>query len=375
MDFSLNEEHEALRDNARAFLSKEAELSKLLVPGATVAQAGYDGMWNKMVELGWPGIVVPEAYGGLGMTYLDLAMVMGEIGRSLAAAPLFGTLAGAWAVEKAGSEDQKKLLLGEVAAGRLRLALAVTCANGTADGAHSDVKAVQRDGRWVVSGRNAFVVDADAADKIVVLARTKDKGQFFLVDRGDRNVTVDVLEWRDITRQVCAVSYNNVSAEPLSQSDDDTWPWIRDRLYLVLAAESAGGIQKVLADTVEYAKERVAFGKPIGAFQAIKHQLAELAGLDQCATAGVHFAAWALGEGDKRASLAAAMAQSYASAAYRDVTYRNIQVFGAIGFTWEMKNHLYYKRARSNAELLGAPRHQRDQVVRLLEKTPELLSA
>ena len=141
----------------------------------------------------------------------------------------------------------------------------------------------------------------------------------------------------------------------LINSDDQVWPWVRDRLYLVLAAESAAGTHAALADAVDYAKQRVAFGRPIGSFQAIKHQLAELAGQAECATASVHYAAWALSENDARAPLSAAMAQSYASEAYRAATYRNIQVFGAIGFTWEMKNHLFYKRARSNAALLGLP--------------------
>jgi alkylation response protein AidB-like acyl-CoA dehydrogenase len=118
---------------------------------------------------------------------------------------------------------------------------------------------------------------------------------------------------------------------------------------------------------VDYAKQRVAFGRPIGAFQAIKHQLAEIAGQAECATAAVHYAAWALTENNDRAPLAAAMAQSYAGEAYRAATYRNIQVFGAIGFTWEMKNHLFYKRARSNAVLLGLPAQQREEVIRILE--------
>jgi alkylation response protein AidB-like acyl-CoA dehydrogenase len=123
----------------------------------------------------------------------------------------------------------------------------------------------------------------------------------------------------------------------------------------------------VLADAVEYAKQRIDFGRPIGACQAIKHQLAEIAGQAECATAAVHYAARALTENDARAPLAADMAQAYASEAYRAATYRYIQVFGALGFSWEMKNHLCYKRARSNAVLLGLPAQQREEVIRLLE--------
>jgi alkylation response protein AidB-like acyl-CoA dehydrogenase len=183
------------------------------------------------------------------------------------------------------------------------------------------------------------------------------------------------VDWRDISRQVCTVRFSGAQAHLLEKSDDSSWPWIRDRLYLVLASESAAGMEKALDDTVTYAKERVAFGKPIGAFQVIKHQLADLLGLATSSTAAVHYAAWALTEQAPRATLAAAMAQAYASDAYREVTHRNIQIFGAIGFTWEMHNHLYYKRARANAEILGAPRVQREQVMRLLEANPELIES
>lgn len=366
MNFTLSEEHEALRDVAKNFLAKEVSHSKLLVPGATVEQSGYDQLWPKIVELGWPGIVIPERFGGLGMTYIDLAMIVGEMGRFLAAAPLFGTLAGSWAIEKAGDEKQKSDLLGAVAAGKLKLAFAE---------GRGAVAATPHGANYLLNGSCEFVVDAQAADRIVVMATSGAEDKFFIVDANAKNVAVKVLEWRDITRQVCSVSFDDAPCELLNKSDRGALQWIRNRLYLVLAAESAAGTEKVLADAVGYAKERVAFGRPIGSFQAIKHQLAEIAGISECATAGVHYAAWALTEGDSKADLACAMAQSYASEAYRDATYRNIQVFGAIGFTWEMSNHLYYKRARANSELLGAPRHQREEIVRLLESDPRLLAA
>jgi len=373
MNFTLSEDHEALRDSAQTFLSREIDLSKLLVPGATVEQAGYDATWAKVVELGWPGIVIPEAYGGLGMSYIDLAMIVGEIGRTLAAIPLFGTLAGAWAIEKAGSEAQKAQYLGKVAAGELKLALAVGDAGSTGADVGVDVKAVSGADGWRLSGTKTFVVDAAAADSLVVAALDRDQVRYFVVDRAAAGVSVELLDWRDITRQVGTVTLTDAPAELLDgDGADEVWPWVRDRLYLVLAAESAAGVEKVLDDAVQYAKDRIAFGRPIGAFQAIKHQLAEIVGLRECATAGVHYAAWALSENDARAPLAAAIAQSYASEAYREATHRNIQVFGAIGFTWEMPNHLYYKRARSNAELLGASRYQREGIIRFLEQESAL---
>ncbi|MGE0828078.1 MAG: acyl-CoA dehydrogenase family protein, partial [Hyphomonadaceae bacterium] len=325
-----------------------------------------EGLWKKIVEMGWPGMVIPEAYGGLGMSYIDMVMIVGEMGRTLAPAPLFGTLAGAWAIEAAGTEEQKQTLLGAVAGGQLKLALAVTDADGNSNNTTSDAKASGK-GPYTISGSKSFVVDAASADKLVVAAELDGQRRFFVVDKA-KGVKVDVLEWRDITRQVANVTFDKAPAELLSAGGVDVWPWVRDRLYLTLAAESAAGARQALDDAVAYAKERVAFGKPIGSFQAIKHQLAEIAGQVECSTAVVQYAAWALSENDPRQSLAAAMAQSYCSEAYKDATYRNIQVFGAIGFTWEMKNHLYYKRGRANSELLGAPRQQREEIVQFLER-------
>jgi alkylation response protein AidB-like acyl-CoA dehydrogenase len=223
------------------------------------------------------------------------------------------------------------------------------------------------EGALRLSGSAGFVVDAAAAYKIVVAASDGQGRRFFLVDRDDPSVHVDVLDWRDITRQVCTVRLEGAPAERLDGSADDAWPWIRDRLLLVLAAESAGGLHAVLDDTVAHAQARVAFGRPIGAYQAIKHSLADMLAQAECASTAVLYAAWALSEEDAAAPRAAAMAQSYASDAYREATHRSIQIFGAIGFTWEMKNHLYYKRARANAELLGSPAAHRERLVRLLE--------
>jgi alkylation response protein AidB-like acyl-CoA dehydrogenase len=365
MDFSLSNDHIALRDAATAFLDKEVDLAPLLVPGSVPDQAAYDALGAKITELGWPSLIIPEAYDGLGLSYIDLAMIVGEMGRTLAPAPFFGTLAGSLAVLKAGSEEQKRRLLGGVAGGRLKLALAVADKDGSSPG--SGVTATRDGASYRLTGAKWYAVDALSADQLVVAATVDGAAKFFVVDRNAAGVAIERLDWRDLTRQVCSVQLSKAAGELLAESSDQVWSWVRDRLYLVLAAESAAGAHAVLTEAVEYAKQRVAFGRPIGSFQAIKHHLAEVAGQAECATAAVHYAAWTLSENDARAPLAAAMAQSYASEAYRTATFRNIQVFGAIGFTWEMKNHLFYKRARSNAVLLGLPTQQREEVIRFLE--------
>ncbi|MCC7286571.1 MAG: acyl-CoA/acyl-ACP dehydrogenase [Burkholderiaceae bacterium] len=366
MNFSLDDDHLMLRDAAATFLRQEVDLATLLVPGATAEQAGGVRLWTKIAELGWLGAIVPEAYGGLGLTTIDLAMIVGECGRFLAPAPLFGTLAGTWALLAAGSEGQKQRWLPAVSAGSMRLALAIAARDGSTEGANEDIEVVEAGPGYLLSGNAYYVVDGASADAMVVAAIHGGRRRFFVVERA--SVEVKRLDWRDITREVCSLTLDRAPAELLGGDRDDAWPWIRDRLLLVLAAESAGGLHAVLDDTVAYAKERVAFGRTIGQYQAIKHQLADMLAQAECASTAVLYAAWALSESAAAAPLAAAMAHSHASDAYRDATHRSIQIFGAIGFTWEMKNHLYFKRARANAELLGSPAAQRERIVRLLEE-------
>lgn len=349
MDFALSDEHRLLRDAARDFLTGEMDLQPLLTPGADVTATPRAALWEKMVALGWSGLTIPEALGGLGMSLVDLAMIVEETGRSLATSPLFGTLAGSWALLAAGSAAQQARLLPEVSARGHRLALGMPGDKVTASGDR-------------LTGECALLVDPDA-DTFVIAAG----GRYYLVDPQAVGVTVERLDWRDITREVGRVTLDMVPGEPMERTVDEAWPWIRDRLYLLLAAESAGGLQHVLDATVAYAQERVAFGRPIGAFQAIKHQLADMKGQVECASVAVLHAAWALENDADAAPLAAAIAQSYASEAYSDAAFRSIQIFGAIGFTWEMRNHLYFKRARANAVLLGAPSAQRAEIFAMLE--------
>ncbi len=368
MDFALSEDHQVLRRSARDVLEKEIDLTPLLRPGASVADAGYPATWRKLSDLGWPGLIVPEEYGGSGLGCLDLAMILGETGRTLAPAPLFGTLAGTWALLRGGSEKQKQALLPKIAGEGFRLALAVSDHDGSSDGPASDTVAAAHAGGYRLDGSKSFVVDAADADRLVVAASLDGKRAFFLVDPKQAGVAIEVLAWRDITRQVCNIRFDRAAAELLCADDNEVWPWVRDRLLLVLAAESAAGLQAVVAATTDYAKERVAFGKPIGAYQAIKHHLADMFSAGECANVAVLHAAWALQDETPGASLSAAMAKSYACDAYVAATHQSIQIFGAIGFTWEMKNHLYFKRARANAEMLGAPVQHRARIIAMLER-------
>jgi alkylation response protein AidB-like acyl-CoA dehydrogenase len=370
MDFSLSEDNLLLRQSARTFLEKEISLARLQVPGATVADAGYEATWNKIVAMGWQALVIDEDYGGLGLSCIDLAMILGEMGRTLAPSPFLGTLFGSWALQKGGSNEQKRTILPGVAAGTTKLALAVAESSGAADGPCREAAAHRHGGAYRLTGVKSFAIDAVSADWLVVAAQDAAAGHraFFLVDARQQGVHADPLAWRDVTREVCDVRLKDAEAEKLAMDDHELWPWLRDRILFALATESAAGLQRVLEMTNDYAKERVAFGKPIGGYQAIKHSLADMLGKSECGNVAALYAAWTLSEEHPRASIAAAMAKAFACEAYVAAAHRSIQIFGAIGFTWEMVNHLYYKRARANAELFGSPRAQRARVIEMVEK-------
>lgn len=355
MDFALTENHRMLRDSAASFVNKETSLDALLVPGATVQQAPLVENWRKMCALGWSGLAVPEELGGVGLDCVDLTMIVTELGRALIPNTLAGQTFGIWALLAAADKGQQERLLPELAEGSARIALvppidsnAVSAANDRLDGSHP------------------FVIDAADVDWLVITAlNDKREWVMYLVDAHAEGVSLSLQPWRDITRQVCRVELRDVCGEPLQADVRAVWPVLHAHISLWLAAENVGGMKQVLDSTVEYAKERRAFGRPIGAYQAIKHPLAEMFGhVESAATANL-YAAWALSEGDERALLAASMAKAYSSDWYTDATHRSIQIFGAIGFTWEMKNHLYYKRARGNAGMFGDVQHHRDNVINL----------
>ncbi len=370
MNFALADDHLVLRQSARTFLEKEISLARVLVPGATVDDAGYEANWSKIAAMGWPGLVIDEAYDGLGLSCIDLAMILGEMGRSLAPSPFLGTLFGAWALQRGGSDTQKKNLLPGIAAGAVKCALAVAESHGATDGPCREASARKQGVSWRLTGVKSFVIDAASADWLIVAAHDEQAGSraFFLVEAHQPGVEVDLLPWRDVTRQVADLRLKDAVGEKLAAADAELWPWLRDRVLFALATESSAGAQRVMEMTVDYAKERTAFGRQIGSYQAIKHSLADMLGQVECCNAAVLYAAWALSEGDARGPLAAAMAKAYTSDAYMAIAQRSIQIFGAIGFTWEMANHLYFKRARANAELFGNARTQRARVIDMVEK-------
>ena len=218
----------------------------------------------------------------------------------------------------------------------------------------------------ILTGEHGFVVDAQSAHTLVVAAANNaGEYSFYLVETDQSGVEMELQPRQDITRQVCRVKFSQAIAQPMPGSVESSWNWIRDRACCFLAAENVGGMRTVLSETVDYANERVAFGRPIGTYQAIKHPLADMLADVESSSTAVLYAAWALAGEEPRASLFSSLAKSFSGDAYVAATHKSIQIFGAIGFTWEMKNHLFFKRARANAEMFGNSRTRREQVINL----------
>jgi alkylation response protein AidB-like acyl-CoA dehydrogenase len=223
-----------------------------------------------------------------------------------------------------------------------------------------------------VTGTKLFVPHAQNADRIVVVARTGSDGpggvSLLLVDARAQGVSITPLESMDLTSRLAEVRFDGAPAELLGQENEGwaAWEWVRDRALVALSAESVGGSEKVLEDSVKYAKERVQFGKPIGVHQAIKHKCADMLIEVESSKSITYYAAWTVAENGDEAPLAAAMAKAYTSDAYRHASAENIQIHGGVGFTWEYDCHYYFKRAKAIEVTYGDPSYHRERVAQLL---------
>jgi len=377
MDFGFNQEQELLRNTARKFL--ENECTSEFVRARMAEPTGVtDAFWTKLAEQGWTGLVYPEEFGGTGLGFVDLTVLMEEMGRAVMPGPFFSTLLGGLTILEAGSAAQKKEWLTKIAGGEAKAALAFTEPNARWDAAAVAVTAREAGGKYTLSGTKLFVLDAHVADVIVVVARTRESKRpeeglsLFLVPKGTRGLSVKLLPTMDQTRKLCEVKLEDVvvGAEALMGPRDGGWtPLARvlDRATVALCAEMCGGAQRVLDMTTEYAKIRIAFGKPIGSYQGVKHRAADMLVESENAKSLTYYAAWAVDENVPEAPLAASMAKAYASDAFRKIAGAGIQLHGGIGFTWEHDLHLYFKRAKSSEFTFGDATYHRERVAQLIQ--------
>ena len=363
MNFAFTEEQEELRRSVRRFLedkSPSAEVRRLME-----TTEGYDpAVWSQMAQqLGLQGLAIPEEYGGSGFSYVELGIVFEEMGRALLCAPYYSTVAlAANAILSSGDDAAKKEYLPGIASGETIATLALTEDNGRWDQEGIALTATRSGDGYTLEGHKMFVIDGHTANLIVVAARTGEGISFLAVDGGAPGLTKKPLTTMDQTRKQARLEFSGTPARLIGTAGGASPALSKtmDLAAVALANEQVGGGQKCLDMSVEYAKVRVQFGRPIGSFQAIKHKCADMLLEVESAKSAAYYASWAAAEDSDELPVVASLAKAYCSDAYFHATAENIQIHGGIGFTWEHPAHLYFKRAKSSELLFGDPSYHRE---------------
>jgi acyl-CoA dehydrogenase len=361
VEFELSDEQRSLRQVARQFC--EQQFSESDVRALMDTDDGFDrGVWRRLGrDVGLLGLALPPQYGGAGAGLVDLALVAEELGRSVAPVPFVGTVGLAATALRtaadAGAGEAATELLSRIADGEAVVALAATDARGGWSPTQPSVTATEAGSGWRLTGEQAHVVDGVAADAVLVLAGT-DSGQgLFRVEPAADGLVREPQSGLDLTRRQARLHYRDTPAALVAENEHATAAVTaaRDTAAVILAAEAVGGAQRLLDMSVEYARTRLQFGRTIGSFQAVKHRCADmLVEVEHARSAAYHaaFAADAGTDADEM-RLATDLATVVSAETYLKVAKGSVQVHGGIGFTWEHPIHLYYKRAVSDAALLG----------------------
>lgn len=374
MNLDFTDDQKMLRTMARDFLATECP--KKLVRELEESELGHSlEIWQKMAELGWQGLAIPEQYGGNGMTFFDLALVIEEMGRNILPGPFFSTVLSALTILDAGTEEQKQEFLTKVARGEMVLTLALTEPSASWKPEHISVRATGSDDNFEIRGTKLFVPDARVADYMVVVTRTR-KGAnpergitVFLVDAESPGVKIEPQLTMGLDYK-CEVVFDNVVVpkKNLLGELNKGWPIIQKTLMKAAAlkvAEMSGGCQAVLEMSNEYVKNRVQYGRPIGGFQAIQHYLADMWGYMDRTRSLAWEVNWKVSASVATAFDVAA-AKAYANEAYKWVTERGVQCHGAIGTTRDHDMGLYYRRAKVAELDYGDTDYQTEIVAREL---------
>ena len=377
MQFAHSGDQQLIRESARSFLAANAGPAQLRA--AIGSPGGYDeGLWRQMsAELGWTGLAIPEDCGGAGLGWVELCILQEEQGRRLVPSPFFATAAlAAPLIDAAASAAQRQALLKRIAAGEVRIGCAVSGSDGRPPCAGVSVELSRAGDAYTLNGVSDFVIHADVADLLLVLARSPGSSgeagiSVAVIPAGSPGVTVERHVMLDLTRPMSRVQFAAVRVErgQLLGEPGAATAAVQHALHLAriaLASEALGGAEQVLEITTEYAKQRIQFGRPIGSFQAIKHRLADMMIEVEAARSAAWYAACVAAEGSAELAEAAAIAKSYCCDAFFSCAANAIQLHGGIGFTWEHEVHLYFKRARASATLLGSPAWQRERLMRLI---------
>lgn len=377
MDLRFSEEQKALRNSARKFIQNEFDMESVLKIWED--ERGYtEDTWRRMADLGWLGLRIPEEYEGLGLSFVDLAVLLEEMGRVAMPGPFLSTILAAEAIIDAGSPERKEEVLPGIACGGSKATLAISEPTFRYDAGGISLRAVPEDEVYVINGTKLFVLDGHVSDLIVLATRTRESEQpeegitLFLVDEEVAGVSTQLHSTLDGGRKQCEMVFENVRvpASKVLGEVNNGWPTLRRTLNkgaVALSVEMVGGGQKVLDIAVEYAKVRVQFDQPIGSYQAIKHKCAQMMLEVEAARSIAYYAAYAIDVGGQEADIASSVAKAYCSEMYRSATVEAAQIFGAISLTWEHDIHIYLKRAKMNEYAFGDPAFHRELLATHLE--------
>jgi alkylation response protein AidB-like acyl-CoA dehydrogenase len=360
MYFDLTDEQQAIKSTAREFLAARYKSER--IRALAESEHGFEQSdWEEMAELGWPGLALPEEWGGQGLGTVELAVLFEEMGYAVVPSPLLSNTVVGLALAACGSDEQRERFLRPLAGGELRGAPALIDAGSAGAPGVFEMEA-RADGEAVVlDGEKTLVIDAGSADFLLVA--TAD-GKRHLVERDAPGVAVTRQASIDPTRRLYSVRFDGVrvAAENTLPTAGEGYLPVFLRACVALAAESTGLAQRTLEMAVEYAKDRKQFGRPIGSYQAVSHRCAQMLLETENARSAVYGAAWAADAQPDWLPRAASMAKAYASDAGWRVPDASIQVHGGIGFTWEHDLHFFLKRGRANAATFGDPKWHRERV-------------
>ncbi|CAN5437189.1 acyl-CoA dehydrogenase family protein [soil metagenome] len=366
MNFEFSDDQKQLRDQARRYLSEHSPPKA--VRAVLEGTAPYDkALWKGLAEMGFLGVAIPEEFGGAGAGHLELCVIAEEMGRALSPVPFSSTIyLAAEAIMLAGSDAQKAKWLPKIASGEAIGTLALF--EGVGNPSHKAIKVSASQG--AVSGTKMPVADGAIADFAIVAARTGSTGReadigLFIVDLNGEGVTRKALANLDQAHGQAEITFDRAKAEQLGAAADgwNILTRVLDRAAVLMAFEQVGGADRALEMGRDYALDRVAFGRPIGSFQAVKHLLADMYVSATLARSNCYYGAWALSTDAGELPEAAATARISATQAFQHCSKNNIQVHGGMGFTWEFDCHLYYRRANVLALSLGSLTYWENQLI------------
>jgi alkylation response protein AidB-like acyl-CoA dehydrogenase len=371
MNFDFSDDQKQLRDQARKFLAEKCPPKAVRV--VLDGKESHDReLWKGLAGMGFLGVAIPEEYGGAGAGHLELCVIAEEMGRALAPVPFSSTVyLAAEALMLAGSDAQKQAWLPKIASGEAIGTLALFEGSG-----NPSPKAVRLEAsNNVLNGVKKPVADGAIADFGVFVDHIPEPGRdsdisLFLVDMKAGGVVAKALSNLDPTRGQAELTFKNCKAEPLGAAGEG-WSiltQVLDRAAVLTAFEQVGGSDRALEMGRDYALDRIAFGRPIGSFQAVKHILADMYVSATLARSNCYYGAWALSTNAPELSEAAASARISATQAFQHCAKNNIQVHGGMGFTWEFDCHMYYRRANALALGLGSLSYWEDQLIDRMRK-------